>query len=175
MQFPGNFEFPRDFEMVVVTDVEFIPGVPYCRPVCGVWHEVLSGQTVRLWQDQLGDRPPFTTGGNSLFVAYNAQAEMGFYLALGWPLPCRVLDLYFEFRLRTSGIWPPKHHRRLLEALTFYNLKGIVDAVEKEEMRDLILRGPPWSSEERSGILEYCESDVRGTRALLLAMMASHD
>jgi hypothetical protein len=166
--------FPGCVKTVMVVDSEFIPGVPYCRPVCVAWEELLTGQTGSLLWDQLGDEPPYPVGADSLFVAYNAQAELGFHLALRWPLPCRVLDLYFEFRHRTSGIWPPKHHRRLLEALTFYSLSGI-DAVEKQEKRDLILRGPPWSAEEQSAILEYCESDVRAERQLLLAMMASHD
>jgi DNA polymerase I len=161
------------FKTVVVADAEFIPDVPYCRPVCEVWHELHSGQTKRLWWDQLGDEPPYPVGPDSLFVAYNAQAELGFHLALGWPLPSRVLDLYFEFRYRTSGIWPPRQHRKLLDALSFFGLSGI-EAVEKQEMIDLILRGPPWSVEEQQAILEYCESDVRALLQLLPAM-ASYD
>ena len=42
--------------------------------------------------------PPYPTGPGSLFVAYYASAELGCHLALGWPLPARVLDLYAEFK-----------------------------------------------------------------------------
>ena len=166
-------QIPEYFKTVVLADTEFIPDVPYCRPVCMVWHEVRSGRTERLWQNQLGDKPPYPIGADSLFVAYNAQAELGFHLALRWPLPRCVLDLYFEFRHRTSGIWPPRQHRKLLDALSFFGLSGI-EAVEKQEMVDLILRGPPWSVEEQQAILEYCESDVTALQQLLPAM-ASYD
>ena len=42
--------------------------------------------------------PPYPIGPDVLFVAYFASAELGCHLALGWPLPARVLDLYAEFR-----------------------------------------------------------------------------
>jgi hypothetical protein len=136
-----------------------------------VTHELRSGQTSRYWHDQLGKTPPFPVGKDVLHVAYNAVAEYGFYLAMGWGLPARGLDLFFEFRRRTNGLpgWPPKRHRRLLDALNFYSLPGL-EAIEKKEMVDLILRGPPWSEEERQAILSYCQGDTMSTRGLFLAM-----
>jgi hypothetical protein len=119
-----------------------------------------------LWRDQFGTAPPYSTGPDSLFVAYAADAELSCHLALGWPLPERVLDLYFEFKHQTNGILPQKHSRGLLSALTFYGLSGIA-AVEKEEMRNLVLRGGPWSETERGAILDYCETDVSALGKLL--------
>ena len=37
-------------------------------------------------------------------------------------------------------------------------------------MRELILKGGPWSSEERAAILDYCESDVRALARLFPVM-----
>ena len=167
----SEIHLPRCFKTVVVVDFEFIPRV---KVVCVAWEELRSGQTGQLWFDQLGTEPPYPIGSDSLFIAYNAQADLGAHLMLNWELPSRVLDPYFEFRLRTSGIWPPKHHRRLLEAVTFYGLPAI-DAVEKDEMRKLVLRGPPWSPEERNAILEYCASDVKAERQLFGAMAPDID
>ena len=69
-------------------------------PVCLVAREFRSGRTLRLWQDDLRGRgtPPYPTGPDVLFVAYFASAELGCHLALDWPMPERVLDLYVEFR-----------------------------------------------------------------------------
>jgi hypothetical protein len=107
---------------------------------------------------------------DSLFVAYSAAAELGCHLALGWAMPDRVLDLYFEFKHQTNGVLPIKHSRNFLSALTFYGLGGI-EVIEKREMIELILRGGPWSQTEQSDILEYCESDVIGLRKLLPKML----
>ena len=38
-------------------------------------------------------------------VAYYASAEIGCHLALGWPVPQRVLDLFTEFRNHTNGVY----------------------------------------------------------------------
>jgi hypothetical protein len=46
---------------------------------------------------------------------------------------------------------------------------------EEEDMRALILRGGPWTSQERQAILDYCESDVVALRRLLLAMLPNID
>ena len=68
---------------------------------------------IRLWQDELGPKPPFPINDQTLFVAYFASAELGCFLQLGWPMPTRVLDLYAEFRNATNGI-PLQDGRGLL-------------------------------------------------------------
>jgi hypothetical protein len=90
------------FKTIWLVDFEFIPGAPLCDPVCLVAHEFKSGQTIRLWRDQFGLGLPYSVGPESLFVAYSAAAELGCHLALGWPLPERVLDLYFEWSVSPS-------------------------------------------------------------------------
>ena len=57
-----------------------------------------------------------------MFVAYYASAELGCHLALGWPMPARILDLYAEFRCRTSGVATPCGSG-LLGALAFFGDK----------------------------------------------------
>jgi hypothetical protein len=167
---------PGCFKTVWFVDTEYIPDVPFYRPVCLEAYEWRSGETIRVWEDQLGDSPPYSVEEDSLFVAYNAEAEFGFHLALGWPLPTRVLDLYFEFRHRTSGLpgWPPRRSRKLLDAMSFFGLSGL-DAIEKQETVKRILRGPPWSEEERQTIQNYCGSDVLALRKLLPAMAPGID
>jgi DNA polymerase I len=117
--------------------------------------------------------PPYGTDAEALLVAYYASAEIGCHLALGWRVPERVLDLFTEFRNHTNGL-PTVSGAGLIGALAFHGLDGI-GAVEKEEMRDLVLRGGPWSDAERSAILEYCESDVEALSRLLSAMLPKID
>jgi hypothetical protein len=50
-----------------------------------------------------------------------------------------------------------------------------IGAVEKDEMRDLVLRGGPWSDAEKSAILDYCESDVAALARLLPAILPDID
>ena len=142
------------------------------RPVCLVARDFMGGQLVRLWQDEL-EQPPFSFGPDSLFVAYYSSAEWGCHLALGWPLPCRILDLYVEFRCLTSGMAIPCGSG-LLGALSYHGLDGI-DSAEKDDMRQLVLRGDPWSNDERSAILNYCQTDVDSLARLLPAMLPKID
>jgi DNA polymerase I len=143
------------------------------EPVCLVASELRSGRKVRLWRDEFGTAPPYPTGSTALFVAYYASAEIGCHLTLGWPVPERVLDLFTEFRNRTNGV-PTENGSGLLGALAYHGLDGI-GAVEKDEMRALILRGGPWSDAERAAILDYCESDVAALARLLPAMLPQID
>jgi DNA polymerase I len=143
------------------------------EPVCLVARELRSGRKVRLWRDQFGSIAPYPTGSHSLFVAYYASAEIGCHLALGWPPPERVLDLFTEFRNHTNGISTPSG-ASLLGALAYFGLDSI-GAREKDEMRDLILRGGPWSVAEQDAILDYCESDVAALARLLPAMLPQID
>jgi DNA polymerase-1 len=129
-------------------------------PVCMVAREYQSGQTLRLWQDELQrlSHAPFHTGNGALFVAFYASAELGCFIQLGWPLPTNVFDLHVAFSWITNGSkW--SGGRSLLAALQFYGFHSI-GVVEKEEMRNLVMRGGPWSADEMHDILDYCESDV---------------
>src|SRR5438552_9082794 len=134
------------FARVWVVDFEFTAPPGECpRPICLVARELGTGSTVRLWEDELRRRtaPPYPIDRDSLFVAYYASAEMGCHLALGWPLPPNVLDLYVEFRHLTNGLNPPCG-KGLLGALAAHGLDAM-NATEKESMRQLAMRGGPWT------------------------------
>ncbi|MGO9122862.1 MAG: DNA polymerase [Desulfomonilaceae bacterium] len=137
------------------------------RPICLVAHEMNSSKRLRIWESELLglSRPPFDLGKENLFVAYFASAELGCHLALEWPLPKDVLDLYAEFRCLVNG-YPTPYGRGLLGALAWFGLDHI-DATEKDSMRQLALRGGPWSEEEKRSLLDYCESDVFALEKLL--------
>jgi DNA polymerase-1 len=162
------------FREVVVADFEF-GATPGNRPdpVCLVAHELKSGRRFRVWHDQFGPAPPYATGHDVLFVAYYASAELGCYRVLGWPMPERILDLFVEFRARTNGLDTPAG-AGLLGALTYFGLDAM-GANEKTEMRDLVLRGGPWSEAERTTILDYCAEDVMALERLLPAMLPGID
>src|SRR5439155_9441243 len=121
-------------------------------PLCVVARELRTGRVERVWLDGASPPPPppcpYPTGPDVLFVAYYASAELGCHLALGWPTPERVLDLYAEFRCRASGL-PTPCGNGLLGALAYFGLDGL-DAVEKQEMRQLAMRGGPDTRAERA-------------------------
>jgi DNA polymerase I len=162
------------FTEIWVVDFEFVanPG-ENPEPVCLVAWELRSGRKLRLWRDEFSAVSPYPTGPDVLFVAFYASADIGCHLALGWPVPERVLDPFTEFRNHTNGI-PTISGAGLLGALAHHGLDSI-GAVEKVEMRDLVLRGGPWSVAERVAILEYCESDVAALARLLPAMQPHID
>ena len=159
------------FSSIWGVDFEFIaqPG-EQPLPVCLVARELRTGELIRLWQDDLQGMttPPYPIGPDSLFVAYFASAELGCHLALGWPMPLRILDLFTEFRALTNG-HPPKGGNSLLGALVYHGLASI-EAGEKNTMRELILSGGPWDAAQQGAILDYCQSDVDALARLLPAM-----
>jgi hypothetical protein len=151
--------FGLPFTEIWLLDFEYIsePG-SHPSPVCLVAKELVSGRRIRLWRDELGSKPPFRVEPDVLFVAYYAPAELSCFLALGWPLPTRILDLYTEFRVKTNGL-PLPVGRGLLGALSYHGIAGITSD-QKHDMRDLVLRGGPWTEAERRDILDYCATDV---------------
>jgi DNA polymerase I len=157
------------FAAVVVADFEFEFGGrdgERPRPVCMVAKELRTGKEWRLWRGQFGSVPPFPIGPDTLFVAFNASAELGCFRALGWPMPKRILDLFVEFHNHVNGLIS---ERGLIDALNYFGLDAL-DAREKKEMRDLVLGGGPWSEAQRRDILEYCAGDVAALERLLAAM-----
>jgi hypothetical protein len=106
-------------------------------------------------------------------VAYYASAELGCHLALKWPMPARILDLFVEFRCLTNGR-PTPCGSGLLGALAYFGLDSL-GAAEKSEMRQLAIRGGPFTSRERTALLDYCQTDVDALAQLLPFMLPTMD
>lgn len=165
----------QQYGAVWAVDFEFTaPPGHRPTPLCVVARELHTGQIIRQWLDGSAPvEPPYGTGGDTLLIAYTASAEWNCHLALGWPMPRRVLDLYAEFRNLTSGTRPPAGWG-LLGALAYHGLPAL-DAVEKETMRALAMRGGPYSPTEQAALLDYCQTDVDALARLLPAMLPKID
>ncbi len=167
----------KQFTQVWVIDFEFFaPPGERPRPICMVGREFFSGQTHRIWfkgQTSISSNSPFSCDRNTLVVAYYASAEMGCFLALDWELPGNLLDLFTEHRLHTNQA-KQTGGNSLVGALHHHGLPAI-EVAEKDAMRDLAMRGGPYSAEEKQQLLKYCESDVVSTTKLLSAMLPRVD
>jgi hypothetical protein len=42
---------------------------------------------------------------STLFIGYNLAAEYKCFLSLGWPMPKHSIDLMYEFKNETCGVW----------------------------------------------------------------------
>ena len=89
-------------------------------------------------------------------------------------MPERVLDLEPEYKNFVNGRIPSREPRGLVDALGRYGLPSISKG-EKNYWRDIVLHGPPWSEEERTGTLRYCETDGEGAEALLRHVLPAID
>ena len=169
-----KFGFARvlacDTEYWFGVDVEGKPldGNPL-RPVCVCVKDLMSNQSWEIWLGEFPGEPPFPLDETTLFVAYNASAEVRTFMALGWPAPMRVLDLFAEYCDHRNGR-DGDSGRSLLAALMHFGLDSI-GTVHKKQMIDRILKGPPFTEEERLDILDYCWSDVYALERLLSAML----
>jgi len=164
------------FDQIWICDTEYT-AVAGCQPVpiCLVARDLRSGREFRLWQDQLAELPaaPFRTDNKALFVAYAVAAEFSVFHALGWKAPTRVLDLFVEFRAMTNGVNTPSG-AGLLGALVYHALPAM-EGAEKKAMRDLAIRGGPFTEDERRALLDYCAEDVDALERLLPRMLPKID
>jgi DNA polymerase I len=164
------------YDEVWLVDFEFT-SQPGARPapICLVAIEARTQRRIRLFQGEMESRrsAPYRTDANAVMVAYYASAEIGCHLALGWPPPENVLDLFAEFRCLTNGR-PWSLGNGLLGALAWFGLPGIQE-IEKRAMRDLAMRGSPYTPDEAEALVDYCESDVRALQALLPCMAGQID
>ena len=158
---------------VLALDFEFCgPEGDNPRVVCLVIKDVVSGETRRFWADEITPScmPPFDIGEDTLLLAYFASAEMQCFRTLGWSMPANLVDLYAEFRCETNGDKPPCGNG-LIGALTQYGLAAHIPE-DKDEMRQLVLDGGPWSDQDKLAIMDYCQRDVEALGPLLAAMLA---
>jgi hypothetical protein len=158
------------FDEIWLHDFEFVPR-PGERPdvVCLAAHELRSGQTLRLWRDELGPHPSYRTDSNVLFVNFVANAECACHLSLQWPMPVRVLDLSPVFRNLTNGRYTPDGKGQL-GALRYFGF-DTMSVKQKDAMRKRIMAGWPFTPEERQQIQNYCADDVNDLRRLLLKIL----
>jgi len=166
--FPGFRIVTYDFEYVSVEGER-------PNPVCLVWHDWESGETHRIWQDELlkMKKPPFDISERTICFTYYYGAEGSCHQVLGWEHPTNVIDCFTEFRNRTNGAKVPCGNS-LIGAMIFYGLPTMTGE-KKSSMRDLILSGGPWSIKEKEEILKYCEADVSALNNLVIAMAPDID
>lgn len=162
-------EILPEYEQIWLWDFEYVakPG-EHPDVVCLCARELRSGQTLRLWRDQLST-PPFRTDAGVLFVCFAATAEVACHLALGWPVPEKILDLSPVFRCEVNGREVPEG-KGLLGALAYFGVSSI-GAKRKDAMRTRILQGWPFSPEEQERILDYCASDIDALESLLSKLL----
>jgi DNA polymerase I len=165
------------FHNIVAADFEFEFGGHNGnrpRPVCAVMRELRTGQTWRITRGNFGAAPPFSTGPETLFIAYYSSAELGCFKALNWKMPERVLDLFVEFRCLTNGTRVPGETDSLIGALDHFGL-DLIGTHYKKDMVARILQGPPYSNSEMVEIVNYCEGDVAALGRLLSVMLSLID
>ena len=101
--------------------------------------------------------------GKIVYVAISPdESTMGF----GFPKEERAALIAAE---------PDKFAMPRLSDQRFHWVHARMAALSREEMRELVLRGGPWTDAEREAILEYCESDVAALARLLPVMLPSID
>lgn len=173
------------YNEVWLLDTEFQTSALGLRvPVCLCAEELRSGRRIELFFDGKQENP-FSDGDNVLFVGYNASAEWGTFLVLGWELPTSdIVDLMIEYINSVNGVWrnnmPLRKTCGLIDALTEHGLDALTFE-EKEGERDYIIANgitPPEGvtiKEHQRRILDYCWTDVHGTRQLLKAMLKNID
>ena len=158
------------FPEIWVVDTEYYPGPGLAmaaeteiRSLRFVW---LRWKCERVGSFACGGIPvsPYSIGPDSVVMGYMASAELGTHLALGWSQPANVLDPYIEFRHCTNdgSVEPEDREKGFygLDGALRYFLEDPIDSAHKQDMRDRILQGPPFTCVERAGILDYCETTL---------------
>jgi DNA polymerase I len=143
------------------------------EPLCISALELRSGRLIKLWlpDADLG-AAPFTVDKSAVMVTFMGTAELNCFLSLGWAFPTFHLDLYVEERAYTNGrVLDPAHlGRSLLDVLGRYGLSHGVSAERKQAMRELAIRGGPYTEQERRDLMDYCDTDVFALRDLIGVM-----
>jgi hypothetical protein len=174
------------FAEIWIVDTEYYPGHGMAHgsvkgdpitPLCLAAIELRSGRTVQLWQDELGPFAPIRLDLQALYVSYLLTAEFGFHRASGWASPAVAIDAYVEFRRLTNDARiksgdRPKGFYSLPGALRWFGADTL-DVAHKQEMRDRILAGPPFTAAERETIQRYNLEDAQGL-ARLFKLLVPH-
>jgi hypothetical protein len=176
----SSIDWRQQFDTAWHIDFEYrqdVNHLPVPVSLCG--YEEFSGTKFFLTRDQLLTlrQAPFAMGPRDLVICFAANAEMSCFLALGWPFPQNILDLYVEAIAQINGrtdLWPNKGRPGLLAMLELFGLSGISDD-EKQQMRDLILNHETYTPEQWYKIETYNYSDIDEDRALFTVLAPTID
>jgi hypothetical protein len=171
----------KNFTNVVVCDFEYeaadgeLPNV-LCMVAYVLNENLQHVRTIRMWRGEFTTAPPFDVGGDTLFVAYSAWAEMTCFLALGWRFPVHIFDQHTAY-LAASNILLPhnpdevrkKQSKRLPDACRAYGIEGW-ENIDKDTIARAIGEGR-WREYGQEAVFAYCEEDVRKSTDLLRAQL----
>ena len=151
-----------DFQEIVWFDTEFTerPGeIP--ELICVVGYNTKSQQWFEYWADEMPPETPYSK--DALLIAYGMTSDITCIESRGWRAK-HFIDLHAEYRLHTNEIGN-KVNTSLLSALDHFRIAHITTE-EKDRIRQICIRGKPFSAAERQIILPYCKSDVLPLPAL---------
>jgi hypothetical protein len=187
----------RGYRRAWVVDTEYcsLGNHPRARCLCAL--DLLSGERREIWLAGVADPPcPFTMAADELFIFWAADADVGIFIALGWPVPRSVIDTRVEFMRIRCGLPPlpsddtesdpdivaerearagKKRAKKpgqyaLVRVARHYGVPCVSDE-EKGEFRDLAMqREDEFSNNERIGLLAYCSGDVDATAGVTRAL-----
>jgi hypothetical protein len=142
-----DFEFTKDCDL---------------RPdvICAAGFEIRSGRIFALRRDQLGDKPPYDIGADSIVFFYSGQeAELACHLSLGWDLPENSVDLIVVYRMAINGRGG-NQELSLFAALARCRIAPRVSLEEKRRAQKRASEGWPIDPSTMEWLVSYCLTDV---------------
>jgi DNA polymerase I len=156
------------FRRIFSIDTEFrtAPGEPV-SPVSLTAKELYSGEIFRFRLDKSrGSICPLPLGEDTLYVVFFGPAESCVWQSLGWGHPLNIIDLFVEQKLLDNNDSKGKKAKGSLLSVLIRRGLQAMDAVEKTEMRNLILGKTSYTDDEWMKILDYNLEDVVATERL---------
>jgi DNA polymerase-1 len=132
-----------------------------------------GGLCRQLWTDYGEAMPSFLGDANNLIVCYSAAAEWQSFQALGWDVKCDVLDLWVVFRRLTNGL-VQLNKTGQLDALAVFSVQGCCKG-HKTQMREMAIRGGPFTDLEKRELMDYCQQDVEDLETLFGKLLTGID
>jgi hypothetical protein len=156
-------------------------GLP--NPVCVVatTYETTSagglktpGVSVRMGWEEIRQmkQAPWDVSTENISVAYSGHGDLQCFDQLGWPRPRRFVDLMIELRWLFNGVGNIHIRQTLYNYLDRFGIHR-PSKDYKSDIRDLIISGR--SHTDKPAVLDYCESDVTLTAALVEKVFSSID
>jgi hypothetical protein len=169
----------RGVEHAWVLDTEFQSIDGRSRPVCLCAVDLVTGMRIEMFfYTGIAYDNPFTYD-NSIFIGFNLAAEWSVFIALGWNLPPKCLDLSFEFKQQTNEKmkrdretpFVDPYRRKLVHACDYFGVDHLSLEAKNHEQQNIIQYGSfappdvPQADYERR-VISYCWQDVEMTEAL---------